>query len=37
MAESSGCDDLIIVFDLKVKGNIYKAITGKKIGTFIRG
>jgi uridylate kinase len=27
----------IVVFDLNVKGNIYNAVTGKKIGTFIRG
>ncbi len=27
----------IIVFDLNVTGNIYKAVQGKKIGTFIRG
>ena len=27
----------IVVFDLNVKGNIYKAVTGRKIGTFIRG
>jgi uridylate kinase len=27
----------IIVFDLNVAGNIYKAVQGKKIGTFIRG
>jgi uridylate kinase len=27
----------IIVFDLGIHGNIYKAVTGKKIGTFIRG
>ncbi len=27
----------IVVFDLNVKGNIFKAVTGKKIGTFIRG
>ncbi len=27
----------IIVFDLNVEGNIFKAVTGEKIGTFIRG
>ena len=27
----------IVVFDLNVRGNIYKAVTGRKIGTFIRG
>jgi uridylate kinase len=27
----------IVVFDLNVKGNIYNAVMGKKIGTFIRG
>lgn len=27
----------IIVFDLSIPGNIYKAVTGKKIGTYIRG
>ena len=27
----------VIVFDLNVAGNIVKAVTGKKIGTFIRG
>jgi len=27
----------IIVFDLNKSGNIYKAVTGHKIGTFIRG
>jgi uridylate kinase len=27
----------IVVFDLNIKGNIYHAVTGKKIGTFIRG
>jgi uridylate kinase len=27
----------IVVFDLNVKGNIFKAVSGKKIGTFIRG
>jgi uridylate kinase len=27
----------ILVFDLSINGNIYKAVTGKKIGTLIRG
>lgn len=27
----------ILVFDLSIHGNIYKAVTGKTIGTFIRG
>ena len=27
----------IVVFDLNIKGNIYNAVSGKKIGTFIRG
>ncbi len=27
----------IIVFDLKVEGNIYKAVLGETIGTYIRG
>ncbi len=27
----------IIVFDMNVSGNIYKAVMGEKIGTYIRG